>query len=585
MIATSQPRARIGPSVASVGAFLVGVTAALYGWSLGALPGIASSWIVDVGLVAFPLLASASFIEAAGRRAAGTSRSWWLLSAALALAGGGGFVLALERHAAPPAEAYKLAADAFFAPATALALVGVATSPFTAPGAVARLRRVLDGGIIALGLFLALWAVVGRDPDFAMARPASLVPVLLPMIDAVIGTFVLYMLTGTTGDRRPVVIFGAGLAALTAANSGFAAADATSQPIAGWVYAAWAGGFALTTIGAASTGSVTARDYGKTVVLRRLPHVVAASAAIVVYITYLSGRRLDSVLVTGALLMFLLALGREWVLAAENDRLASARQSERLAARRDQERAAQAQRENEVKTKFLAAMSHELRTPLNSILGFAQLGQAAGLDLDPRTRRYLENIEASGRHLLALITDVLDLSKVAAGELTLDIGVVDCGPIVRDCMAQMAPIASAANVTLRQPEGGYTVAADPRRLRQIVLNLLSNAIKFTPPQGHVRVQLEACENTVAVKVFDTGVGVAPEDQERIFQEFTQVHAGRVKEYSGTGLGLPLSRHLARLMGGDVTVASTVGEGSVFTLLVPAVGALALTHRAIDGATS
>jgi signal transduction histidine kinase len=570
MIATSQPRARIGPSVASIGAFLVGLAAVLYGWALGAMPGVASSWGVDVGLVAFPLLASLSFIEAAGRRAGGASRSWWLLSAALGLAACGGFVLALERHASPPATAYQIAADAVFAPATALALVGVATSPFTAPGAVARLRRVLDGGIIALGLFLALWAVVGRDPDFAMARPASLVPIVLPMIDAVIGTFVLYMLMGTTGDRRPVVIFGAGLAALTAANSGYAAADATSEAIAGWVYGAWAGGFALTTIGAISTGSVTVRDYGKTVVLRRLPHVVAASAAVVVYISYLFGRHLDSVIVTGALLTFLLALGREWVLAAENERLASARQAERMAAHRDHELALQAQRENEVKTKFLAAMSHELRTPLNSILGFAQLGQAAGLDLDPRTRRYLENIEASGRHLLSLINEVLDLSKVAAGELTLDVGVVDCGPIVRDCMAQMVPIASAGNVTMHQPDGSYTVVADARRLRQIVLNLLSNAIKFTPPQGHVRVQIEARDGIAAIKVCDTGIGIAPEDRERIFQEFTQVHAGRIKEYSGTGLGLPLSRHLARLMGGDVTAASTPGEGSVFTLVLPAV---------------
>jgi PAS domain S-box-containing protein len=223
--------------------------------------------------------------------------------------------------------------------------------------------------------------------------------------------------------------------------------------------------------------------------------------------------------------------------------------------------------ESKAKSTFLAAMSHELRTPLNSILGFAQLGRQAGMDLDPRTRRYLENIETSGRHLLSLINDLLDLAKVNAGELDVHIETADCGLVVREAIGQMAPLASGGNVTLHEPSGTQLVKADPRRLHQIVLNLLSNAVKFTPPGGRVTVVIDHKNGCVLIRVIDTGIGIAAGDRERIFEDFKQT-ADRDPGYEGTGLGLSLSRRLAQLMGGDIAVESAPGAGSVFVVRLP-----------------
>jgi len=237
-----------------------------------------------------------------------------------------------------------------------------------------------------------------------------------------------------------------------------------------------------------------------------------------------------------------------------------------------------AQAESEAKSTFLAATSHELRTPLNSILGFAQLGRQAGMDLDPRTRRYLENIETSGRHLLSLINDLLDLARINAGELDVHIQTVDCGHVVREAVAQMAPLASGGNVTLHEPSGQPLVKADPRRLHQIVLNLLSNAIKFTQPGGRVTVVIDHNDGIVLIRVIDTGIGIAAADRDRIFEEFKQT-TDRDPSYQGTGLGLPLSRRLAQLMGGAIDVESTPGTGSVFVLSLPS------ADQAIEAAAS
>jgi PAS domain S-box-containing protein len=253
-----------------------------------------------------------------------------------------------------------------------------------------------------------------------------------------------------------------------------------------------------------------------------------------------------------------------------------------VAAAREMSQAALA--ESEAKSTFLAATSHELRTPLNSILGFAQLGRQAGFDLDPRTRRYLENIETSGWHLLSLINDLLDLAKVNAGELDVQIGTVDCGDVVREALAQVAPQASIGNVSLHAPSGGHLVKSDPRRLRQIVLNLLSNAVKFTPPGGRVTVAIDRQNDTVLIRVIDTGPGIHRADRERIFEKFKQ-SADRDARREGTGLGLHLSRRLAQLMGGTIALERAHGTGSVFVLSLPTAGHATLAPGARDFATS
>ena len=228
-------------------------------------------------------------------------------------------------------------------------------------------------------------------------------------------------------------------------------------------------------------------------------------------------------------------------------------------------------RESEAKSRFLASMSHELRTPLNSILGFAQLlGGGAYGELNERQRRYLGHITSSGGHLLELVNDVLDLSKVAAGQMDLAIESVPLRPLVAEVVDRLRPMADARRLRLTtEMAPGIAVQADHRRLEQVLANLVSNAIKFTPDEGSVRVVVKRRRQVVQVSVFDTGIGIPPDQHERIFMEFTQVEDGRNRRHDGTGLGLPLSRRLVELMGGRIWVKSDPGGGSEFSFTLPA----------------
>jgi PAS domain S-box-containing protein len=226
-------------------------------------------------------------------------------------------------------------------------------------------------------------------------------------------------------------------------------------------------------------------------------------------------------------------------------------------------------RESEAKSRFLATMSHELRTPLNSILGFAQLldGEAYG-ELNERQRRYLGHINSSGRHLLALVNDVLDLSRVAAGQMDLQIERLDVDPMIHEVVERLRPMADGRHLQLTvESTPGLALRADRRRLEQVLANLVANAIKFTPEQGSVAITARRRRKQVAVSVRDTGIGIPLDQHERIFMEFTQVEDGRSRRHQGTGLGLPLSRRLVELMGGRLWVQSDAG-GSEFTFTVP-----------------
>ena len=235
------------------------------------------------------------------------------------------------------------------------------------------------------------------------------------------------------------------------------------------------------------------------------------------------------------------------------------------------------------KSMFLANMSHELRTPLNAILGFGGLLDAVG-PLNERQKRYVRHILESGRHLLDIINDILDLSRVEAGKVEMKVRPTSVKEIVRQGLSMVQMKARNHNISLSMDvEDDLRVPADPRMLKQILFNLLSNAVKFTPDGGKVKVtakraraeelpkrsETEGLEGEWAVvSVSDTGIGIAPEDQDRIWREFEQVDNELSRRYEGTGLGLPLTKRLVELHGGRIWVESEPGNGSTFTFILP-----------------
>lgn len=229
---------------------------------------------------------------------------------------------------------------------------------------------------------------------------------------------------------------------------------------------------------------------------------------------------------------------------------------------------------NRLKSEFLANMSHELRTPLNAIIGFADLLHSGAVPHDsPKHHTFLGHIASSGRHLLTLINDVLDLSKVEAGKMSFHSEPCSLSEQMQDLMRVMQPMADRQAVTLQwqvAPEVD-AVSLDVSRLKQVVYNYVSNAIKFTPAGGEVRVlALPEGPDHVRIEVHDTGVGIAEADLPRLFTAFQQLDSTLVKRHQGTGLGLALTRRIVRAQGGDVGVRSVQGQGSVFHLVLPRV---------------
>jgi signal transduction histidine kinase len=223
------------------------------------------------------------------------------------------------------------------------------------------------------------------------------------------------------------------------------------------------------------------------------------------------------------------------------------------------------------KSEFLASMSHELRTPLNAIIGFSQvLRERLFGELNEKQAEYVDDILSSGNHLLSLINDVLDLSKVEAGQVELDVAPFSLRDALERGVVMVRERAThdGVLVTLGTDPDADLVQGDERRIRQVIFNLLSNAVKFTPPGGSVDVHAARVDGEVRVSIADTGPGLAPEDHERIFEEFQQAGAG-VEQREGTGLGLALSKRLVELHGGRIWVDSELGEGSRFVFTLPA----------------
>jgi signal transduction histidine kinase len=228
-------------------------------------------------------------------------------------------------------------------------------------------------------------------------------------------------------------------------------------------------------------------------------------------------------------------------------------------------------RARDARSSVMARVSHELRTPLNSILGFSQLFLLTeGAALNGKQRRYLNNIQSSGTHLLDLINDVLDMSKVEAGKMVMDLSPIALDAVIDAVLEEVGPLISAKRLHLAAPTGtrGLIIVADRMRLRQILLNGLSNAIKFTERRGSIVIATRSSKGEALIEVTDTGSGIPAAQLERMFKEFEQLDNSRTRLGEGTGLGLPLSKGLAEMMGGTLRLTSREGLGTTFEVRLP-----------------
>ena len=237
----------------------------------------------------------------------------------------------------------------------------------------------------------------------------------------------------------------------------------------------------------------------------------------------------------------------------------------------DARKVAKSEEANRTKSDFLAAMSHELRTPLNAIGGYADLLLVGvGGEISEQQRQYLTRIRGSQQHLLAIINDLLNFSRVEAGQLVYDIGPTPLRDVLETVTPMIIPQASAKGLQVVHPPGVDVVArADMAKVEQILINLLSNAVKFTLPGGRIELSCQRVGDRVALQVLDTGIGISPGDVESIFEPFVQIGRSLTSPHEGTGLGLAISRDLAKAMHGELLVESKLGEGSRFTLWLPA----------------
>jgi signal transduction histidine kinase len=239
-----------------------------------------------------------------------------------------------------------------------------------------------------------------------------------------------------------------------------------------------------------------------------------------------------------------------------------------------QDKSRQLQLASEHKSQFVASMSHELRTPLNAIIGLTEMmvTNAARFGTE-KAAEPLQRVHRAGTHLLGLINQVLDLSKIEAGKLELNPQTVELAPLIDEVVGTARQLAqqNKNRLVVEVPENLGALTIDPMRLRQVLLNLLSNACKFTK-EGEIALRGRRVSNGghwIELSVSDTGIGMTPEQQAKLFEEFTQADATTAQRFGGTGLGLAITRKLARMMGGDVTVRSEPGKGSVFTVRLPA----------------
>jgi signal transduction histidine kinase len=282
----------------------------------------------------------------------------------------------------------------------------------------------------------------------------------------------------------------------------------------------------------------------------------------------LAARRMEVRPFNPAQIKLLETFADQAVIAIENVRLFKELQERNLEI---EDKSRQLEAASRHKSEFLANMSHELRTPLNAIIGFSEvLGERMFGELNEKQAEYTDDILTSGRHLLSLINEILDLSKVEAGRMELELATFDLPLAIDNARTFVRERATKhginLDVTVDERLGDYV--GDERKIKQILLNLLSNAVKFTPEGGRIGITARQADGSVEISVSDTGIGISPEDQAKIFEEFRQVGSDYAHKVEGTGLGLTLAKKFVELHGGKIWVESEVGKGSTFSFTLP-----------------